>query len=427
MSRALENIEICEHESRDLTEQQLTPADVTFLRKWEEKTKRAAPIRYRESRKGWLVTARARAGILALERTRLILRPKAGFGVRPDRLLDWLSYAVGVPIRHPLTERDWHTSELGYAGIVAAGLVEECRLLLRGGLRRGYVPRAVVESRIHGRLDVMAQVTRRYGQVDRIHSRSFVRDPDIWENQVCASALRYVARSTPDKRLGRDAADMLWHFPRAAPMAEAARRLTVARYDPLNAHYQPAHTWARLLLNGGGVEQLLTDQGLPNGSIVINMDVLWEKAVRQLSADAALALGGHRMHALPPIQVNYDVTTHPPFRPDVLVTLPSTRAGTAIPIDAKYKKLAHIGLGSADVHQLLTYIAGHCDPDKAHAVVVYPAPDGRIRRTIEIKGPFGVLGTIELVGVDTREPPGEAAIEQLANALRRVNGGATGP
>ncbi|MFJ9106283.1 hypothetical protein ACIRJM_48605 [Streptomyces sp. NPDC102405] len=41
-----------------------------------------------------------------------------------------------------------------------------------------------------GRLDVVAPVTRHYGQLDQLHVRAFDREADIEDNRVLGSALK---------------------------------------------------------------------------------------------------------------------------------------------------------------------------------------------------------------------------------------------
>jgi hypothetical protein len=68
--------------------------------------------------------------------------------------------------------------------LVAAALLEQCVKLVRDGLRRDYVRRQSLEPVLRGHLDFAAQVTRRYGQLDQLHIRTFDRETDIWDNRV---------------------------------------------------------------------------------------------------------------------------------------------------------------------------------------------------------------------------------------------------
>lgn len=323
--------------------------------------------------------------------------------------MSWLAYALGTPV--PATARRWATGPDGYADLVAAALLEQCERLLREGLRRDYVRRRSVEPVLRGRLDVAAQATRRYGQLDQLHVRTFDREADIWDNRVLGSALKAALALTASPHLARALHGIAGAFPQAPTPAAALRALDRTNYTRLNARYRPAHTWARLLLRGGGVTDLLTDQGNTADGLLLAMPALWEAVVRRLGAEAVDPRGGH---AVPGgsgvgITVHGDLGSASTFRPDLLLSLPGhdTAHRTLLPVDAKYKRYDRHGVSAADVHQLLTYSSGYAT-DAPTAVIVHPQPGGHAQRTLQVRGPNGPLGTIHVLGIDTRSTPEQA-------------------
>jgi hypothetical protein len=74
-------------------------------------------------------------------------------------------------------------------------------------------------------------------------------------------------------------------------------------------------------------------------------------------------------------------------------------------VDAKYKRYDRHGVSAADVHQLLTYSSGYTPADAPTAVIVHPQPGINAQRTMQVCGPKGLLGTIHVLGVDTRTTP----------------------
>ncbi|MGJ3561740.1 5-methylcytosine restriction system specificity protein McrC [Streptomyces sp. INA 01156] len=116
----------------------------------------------------------------------------------------------------------------------------------------------------------------------------------------------------------------------ATSPAAALHALDRIRYTRLNARYRAAHTWARLILRGGGVNDLLTDRGTAADGLLLRMPALWEAVVRRLAVEAAARHGGR---VLPSgggagITVRGDLGNTSAFRPDVLLELP---AGAAPP------------------------------------------------------------------------------------------------
>ncbi|WP_432099319.1 McrC family protein [Streptomyces sp. WAC 04229] len=399
-------VQLGEYESATLEPGQLTSRDVDRLHALQARG-RLTLIR---ERTGWRLKADATVGVLVLDRVRVVMSPK--FAIPGEQLMSWLGYALGTPV--PASARRWATGPDGYADLVAAALLDECERLLREGLRRDYVRRRSVEPVLRGRLDVAAQATRHFGQLDQLHVRTFDREADIWDNRVLGSALKAALGLTTSPGLARAVHGAVGAFPQAPTPAAALRALDRTHYTRLNARYRPAHTWARLLLRGGGVTDLLTDQGTPADGLLLAMPPLWEAVVRRLGAEAVLRHGGH---AVPGgsgagITVRGDLGSASTFRPDLLLSLPgqdTAQRTLLLPVDAKYKRYDRHGVSSDDVHQLLTYGSGYESTGTPLAVIVHPQPGSHAQRSLQVRGPNGLLGIISVLGVDTRATPEHAA------------------
>ncbi|MGV9816622.1 McrC family protein [Streptomyces cellulosae] len=400
-------VRLAEYGSAALEAEQLTPRDVERLRGLQTR----GSLSLDQTRSGWRLKAEATVGILVLDRIRLVIEPK--FAIPGEQLMRLLAYALGAPAPLPATARRWATSLDGYADLVAAALLEQCEQLLREGLRRDYVRRQSLEPVLRGRLDVAAQVSRRYGQLDPLHVRTFDREADIWDNRVLGTALRVACTLAIHPDLVRDLHAIAEAFPQAPTPDAALRALDRTRYTRLNARYRTAHTWARLLLRGGGVTDLLTDQGTTADGLLLAMPALWEAVVRRLATEAATSQGGHTVSSSGTrgITVRGDLGSNSTFRPDVLLSLPGHDLSerTLLPVDAKYKRYDRYGVGAGDVHQLLTYSAGYTPSTDPRAVIVHPCPGGHSHRVLEVTGPQGSLGSIHILGIDTLAAPQQAA------------------
>ncbi|MFF3445892.1 McrC family protein [Streptomyces sp. NPDC002667] len=397
-------IRLGEYESAQLGFDQLTARDVDHLHTLQAR----GCLSLVPERTGWRIKADATVGVLVLDRIRLVISPK--FAIPGEQLMSWLAYALGTPV--PATARRWATGPDGYADLIAAALLDACERLLREGLRRDYVRRRSVEPVLRGRLDIVAQATRRYGQLDQLHVRTFDREADIWDNRVLGSALRAALGMASSPDLARALHGIGGAFPQAPTPAAALRALDRTRYTRLNARYRPAHAWARLLLRGGGVTDLLSDHGATAEGLLLAMPALWEAVVRRLGTEAVGPYGGH---AVPGesgvgITVRGDLGNVSAFRPDLVLSLPGQDAAhpTLLPVDAKYKRYDRLGVSAADVHQLLTYGSGYGSGNAASAVIIHPRPGGHAHRTLHVGGPQGRLGVIHVLGVDTHALPQEA-------------------
>lgn len=268
-------------------------------------------------RDGWRITAGAIVGVLRLARIQLNIGPKMAF--TGNSLLRWTAYAMNVPVPHETTTRAWQTDPTGFTDLVAAALLAECRSLIGYGLRRDYVRNARTSPVLRGRLDVMAQATKRYGMLDTLHVHTFDREIDIWENRLCGHALRAAGRAVADPRLARDLMSVAEEFPASGSAATVLRAQLRTRYTPLNLRYRPARLWSALILRGGGVSDLLIDAGNAADSLLLDMPRLWEKVVVRLSSDSAPAFATPvaptgRLR----IKIHGDLSKPSSFRPDVL-------------------------------------------------------------------------------------------------------------
>ncbi|GAA2057206.1 hypothetical protein GCM10009839_78170 [Catenulispora yoronensis] len=404
-------LRLAEYSSAIVPYDRLTSADRRRLADLEARK----ALRVTEARHGWQITADAVVGVLVLDRVRLVIDPK--LAISGDQLIRWLRYALATPVPHQPSLRRWQTSRHGIADLIAAELVAECRELLRGGLRRDYVPRSGVDTVLRGRLDVTSQITRRFGQIDRLHVRTFDRETGIWENELCGAALRVAARITSNEVLARDIATIATQFPDSPRLEPVLRKLDRSRYNRLNSRYRVAHTWSELILRGGGVTDLLADTGQAADSLLLRMSALWEAVVRALVQDVVRPLGGVVTDSSrgQGITMTGDLASRSPFRPDVLVRFGPSSAPAYLPLDAKYKSYDARRVSSRDVHQLLTYVDGYTATGSA--AIVYPSEAGAIQRRLDVKGPRGKLGTIAVLGLDVRQAPIDAA-EPLRRFLR---------
>ncbi|MFJ1792475.1 5-methylcytosine restriction system specificity protein McrC [Kitasatospora griseola] len=222
--------------------------------------------------------------------------------------------------------------------------------------------------------------------------------------------------TTSNPALARALADTSTAFPKDSTPNTPLRAVDRARYHRLNTRYRTAHTWAGLILRGGGVTDLLSDGEHHADSLLLDLPRLWEAVVRRLAADAAAPLGGQAgpSSGTRAITKTGDLSGHPGFHPDVLLAFGADRPGAGpvfLPLDAKYKRYGERSVSAADVHQLLTYTAGYGPGGDPRSAVVHPSPDGPRHRTIRVTGPHGRLGLIDVIGLDPAADPSRAVTD----------------
>ena len=376
---------------------------------------------------GWEVRTQAAVGVVDLGSVRLVVEPK--IAITGERLMTWLGYATGSHLHHFHEGKMPHTlSPTGYnaADLIVEALVEECHKLLRIGLRREYLRERVLTPQARGRIDVSAQATREYGQANRFHTSGFRQAATTWENEICALALRRAVNHAADPALKRAAEGLAQRFPGLSTGHKRPEELLrMATYTRLNRHYRPAHAWASVLLNTGGVADLLCTSGYLGRTMLLNMNTMWERAVQQMAADAAGPLGGIAVRKQQAkhleIAAHGDVQASPgqqprPFMPDCVVRIGNGSSAFHVPVDAKYYTYGSRRVEPDNVHQMMTYVSGYCRHDRRIAVLVYPSTAGPSLRTLEVRNAIKSLGRIHVLGVDVNVDP-QVGVEQVRQAL----------
>ena len=78
-------------------------------------------------------------------------------------------------------------------------------------------------------------------------------------------------------------------------------------------------------------------------------------------------------------------------------------------MDAKYKAYQTSTVSSSDVHQLLTYIAGHSPQASPTAAIVFAHPQHHSHRVLRVDTSGRHLGEIHVLGVHAATEPADAA------------------
>ena len=360
-------------------------------------------IRLRRGPDGWTLETGAVCGVLELHDHRLVVEPR--LFADGAAVVRWIAYGEGITI--PIDRnRAWRTNTDGLPEVVAGALASECARLLVEGLRRDYRRDQDEDTVLRGRLDHSRQISKRFGQIDRLYLDRFERRTDVVDNLVCRAALDVAGRIVLAPETRRRVRDIARDFPEVPRTFDARRAVARLHHHRLNARYGAAHTWAALLLSGGGVSDLIVPGLARAGSLLIQTARVWERVVARLCRDA----GGSALAGPRSIVVSETGRSGRTFRPDAVLLSPD---GSTIPVDAKYKDYASLPLASADAHQLLTYADAYrlAHDAPARSVVVYPTlGQGPGPRAVGVRVAGRSLGTIAVLGVSTSADPADALV-----------------
>jgi 5-methylcytosine-specific restriction enzyme subunit McrC len=228
-----------------------------------------------------------------------------------------------------------------------------CDKVLRTGIHADYVPHFEDLTTLRGRLNVRAQVLRRWGRLDRLACDFEERVRDIPENRWLVRALRVASRAVvaPHVTSLVRRTFRMWEELASDDRTEPLEKPTITR---INHHYRHALALAYLVLEGVTTSDVLRAGGAVGFSFMLNMPQLFEEFVacvlERLFEGSETGVERQAVDR----SILWDADAHRPFghlRPDVMLTQGTAR----LPIDAKYKDYDAKKLQPGDVYQAAIY------------------------------------------------------------------------
>jgi 5-methylcytosine-specific restriction enzyme subunit McrC len=404
---------------------QLTPGDRALLDRMSDQH-----LFLLETREGVRVETRGHVGVVQLESLRICIEPRLiGGSLNLVRLID---FTRRVDLMRRLR---------GDAGVELEGddlfelvvrlFAGACDEILNVGVVADYVPQHDDLPVLRGRLDVRAQMLRRWGQVDRLVCDYEERLRDVAENRWLLRALRVARRGVRSDGLSRTVARLqaTWEeFCDDDPGVEDERPVPTRS----NHHYARALELAYLIVSGVGVSDVLRFGARQSFAFLLSMPRLFEEFI---------ACWLERQQAGTPLRISrqsstgsvlWDPDARRSFghvRPDVMLTAPGL--SLRLPIDAKYKDYDRRKLGPADVYQAAIYamaLASAPGPGPRPCLLFYPASasaGGSSPQRVQVRTPDGTLAEVTAMGVPVSEiVAGKAVSLPLAELLGRYRRGA---
>lgn len=372
-----------------------------------------------ELRTGVRIRTRSWVGVVRLPTLEIRIVPKlSGEHLGLVRLIEFAS-GVGALGRLPgdVAIRVGNGSLLD---LLALLFTEACDEVVRKGLLSGYLRQEDDIAYVRGRILVDQLMLRRLGRADRIPCRFDDLEHDIDENRILLAALVSLARFIRSDevliRVSRLRAilESVCQLDGFAPR-EVRLRLS---YDRLNAHYRTAHDLAWLLLEGLGVDDLLTPVDVQSYAFLLDMNRLFEQFVRRLF-EVVLPVPQYRVVAQRSFRsIVWNATAGESYSrvvPDLMVERPND--GSVLPVDAKYKKYGDGGVADKDIYQCFLYayaLSRMPQGGVPTAGLIYPSTSGEVERLqLDIRSKaHGSSAQLLVVGV-----PIPAVLDELAGGL----------
>lgn len=338
----------------------------------------AGRLEFEELREGLRIRARSWVGVVRFHNFEVRIVPKLAGG--QAGLVQMLTLTSGLSaLRRNRGQRYLAVAENAHLfDLLALLFAEACERIIQGGLLHDYVEREADLPVLRGRLIVGQQVRQHYGRVDRLACRYDDHLTDIVENQILAVALS-VCRSRvsqPSVRLNIHRLHTLFTAVCTTNrLADWKSVRATMHYHRLNEHYREAHELAWLLLDGMGIDDLLTGGQTRSFAFLLDMNQLFERFILRF-VEHALAQEIYRAQTQKRDRsVIWDLLRQRPYThitPDILV---QAENGRRLAVDAKYKLYDERQLSTADIYQSFLYAYAYSDTNSQRpaALLLYPA------------------------------------------------------
>ena len=326
---------------------------------------------------GARVKSRSWVGVARFSSFEIQVVPKlAGGGLG---VMTMVGYASGIEALSLLsTPRGYNAEAGGLADLWCIVLAQEAERILLAGPVFDYVWEESTQPALRGRLMMIEQAGRHFGQIDSLECRFEEYSSDVLDNQIVLSGLRAgraVASSLElSQRMARLAAAFSEYCGPLAIDPETAEQLV--QYNRRNEHYRPSHTLALVLLRNLQLRDMYSTDTKPALAFLLDMNPLFEQFATRLVQDA---LAYRAIDVVPQRRTSSLIIneatggTYSRVIPDVLLTVRGTNR--RLPVDAKYKLYDNRSLDPSDIYQVFMYAYAFQSPEIPipAALILYPA------------------------------------------------------
>jgi len=294
-------------------------------------------------------------------------------------VMTMVGYASGIEALSILAApRNYNAESGGLADLWCLVLAREAENILLGGPVFDYAWQESSQPTLRGRLMMIEQLSRHFGQVDSLECRFEDYSSDVLDNRIVLSGLRAGRAVASDDATSQRMARL------AAAFAEYCGPLELepdtaeqqVQYNRRNEHYKAAHILSLLLLRNLQLHDIYSTGYIPAVAFLLDMNPLFEQFATRLVQSALVSdsIDVVPQRRTSSIIIN-EATGHTYSRviPDMLLTVAGTHR--RLPVDAKYKLYDNRTIDPADIYQVFMYAYAFQSVEVPipAAMIVYPA------------------------------------------------------
>ncbi|OGF63748.1 MAG: hypothetical protein A2Y62_09345 [Candidatus Fischerbacteria bacterium RBG_13_37_8] len=339
----------------------LTINNITLTRDDEELVEQIAEkVSVDNLKEGVRINAKSWVGVIRFSQFEVHIIPKLAGGY--CGLVKMIEFACGLQLLRWLSKDRMIKIEKSndLYDLVALLLVEECEKLLSAGLLSDYIE---IESDIpvlRGRFLTSKQITKRFGEIDRLECRYDEYLKDIPENQIIEAALSFCARRIKNEELLMRCRYLYSVFSEACSTNEIVMLQKIREnltYNRLNEYYRTAHILAWHILDGLGINDIYVTHDRRCFAFLFDMNKLFEEFIYkylQKTLEKTNFIIRDQFSIKSIIYQSDSDHRYKNIRPDFIIQA-KNNIGTKLPIDAKYVLIENNNVPRDICYQIFIY------------------------------------------------------------------------
>jgi 5-methylcytosine-specific restriction enzyme subunit McrC len=376
-----------------------------------------------ELRTGLKIQAKSWVGVIRFHKFEVQVIPKlAGKNLG---LVEMLMFTSGLDaLRRNSGVRELQTENTtNLFDLLCLLLSEYCERIVSGGLRHDYVEEECDLPFLRGRLLVRDQIRKRMGQIDRLECHFDEHNTDILDNRVLAAVLMLCAKQVTHPLVTQKIRRLTSIFAEACS-TENLNLCTAwddLSYDRQNQHYQAAHTLARILSEGFGVQDLFASSEIRSFAFLLDMNRLFELFMYRFLERALSGSNYHVYYQFRDPSIIWDADHNRPYThviPDLLVENNGIRQKRMV-MDVKYKLYDDGKVNPSDIYQCFLYAYAYKRYSSAipMSVILYPS-ERRLRpgMSLEVRTKEYLTGAkVHILGINIPQAIEEINVSSLGD------------
>ncbi len=369
---------------------------------------------------GWKLRSYSWVGTIEFENLILHILPK--FEDEIEDLITMIEFSHGIDLTLYDHTQSFSPGNNYLAELIARMFKCELNILLKRGIKKGYIHREESLNTLKGRPNIRRQLIKQKSVPIPIECDFDDYSSNIPENQIIYDTLKVLYKTSIGSELLSWTSQMIDYF---YPIcSEGFIQRDWNNYDfsytRTNSHYKEIHRICKLILGGKGIDEIFVQNRHNIHAFLINMNYLFEKFIKSildLTKDYyQIKYQKKRKMSI----LKGDGSSYKKIKPDFLVYTKKDKKLLSV-IDVKYKQYSDKNVSNSDIYQLFFYgyaFSGK-DKKKMNSILIYPG-DERESSLLRLRDKSGQERKLHIRSINLKDSFRDIQQQNLENLKERA-------